>query len=285
MYQLKQKQISKLGFPHGILFEIEPSHSLLESMIGMQRVLYMLQQYPGRFSFEIWKDKNIGFRFFCSSTSVEGMLKAQLRSVYPQVIVKRSRTNIPSIKEGNHISACSFDLHGVELNLKRSGDFNYDPLRHILEAMNGHNSMIIVQFLFKKIKKIPKDKRIVLEQKYGDDLFFRDVRIPVLKCLVRIVTISNDKYKARESCDHIGRTFSVFDSDRCQLHPRVVSHPLIRNSYDILVSVTKRIFPIFSKPFMISVPELASMVHLPVGAESCGIEYSKSFLTPPHFIR
>jgi len=36
-----------------------------------------------------------------------------------------------------------------------------------------------------------------------------------------------------------------------------------------------RRFPLFSKDFMVSAPELASLVHLPVGAEEHGVDYSK----------
>jgi len=279
LYRLSQEEINRLGFPNGILLEVVPADASLDSMAGMQKVLYMLQQYSARFSFEIWKNKSFSFHFFSSSKAVEGMLKGQLSSIYPQVVVKRSKTSVPLFKDGDYVSSCSLVLHGVELNLKCSGDFHYDPLRHILEAMNGHDSRIIVQVLFERLRKIPKDKRILLAQKYGEDLFFRDTKIPILKCLIRITAVSEDGYQARESCEHISRTFSVFDSDRCQLVPRIVSYPLIRTSYGTLVNMAKRVFPFFSNRFMVSVPELASMVHLPVGAGSCGVEYSKPSLS------
>jgi hypothetical protein len=281
LYRFSQEDIERLDFPRGALFDVVPVESSLDSMVGMQRVLYMLQQYPGRFSFEIWKDKNISLHFFTSSKSAEGLLKGQFSSVYPQVVVKRSENSIPSMKEGDYVSSAYIVLKGVEFNLKRPDNFSYDPLRHVLETMNSHDTSMVVQILFEKLRKIPKDKRIVLTQKFGDDLFFRDVGIPVLKCLVRIVTVSEDGFKARESCEHVARTFSVFDSDRCHFFPKVVSFPLIRNSMSILASVTKRVFPLFSNSFMLSVPEMASMVHLPVGAGSCGVEYSKPSLSKP----
>jgi hypothetical protein len=280
LHELIQKEINSLGFPDGSLLEVSPPYSSLDSMVSMQRVLYLLQQYPGRFSLEIWKDDKIGFRFFCSLGSVEGMLKGQLSSVYPNVVVKRSEFSLPDLKEGEYVSACSLILHGVELNLKRSGDFSYDPLRHVLEAINSHDSKILIQILFERINKIPKNKRIVLEQKYGDDLFFRNSRVPVLKCLVRIAAISRDKFIARESCAHIARTFSVFDTDRAHLVPKIVSFPLVKNSYNVLSGMAKRTFPFFSDCFLISVQELTSMVHLPVGAESSGVKYSKPTIAP-----
>ncbi len=277
---MSQKEINCLDFPDGILLDVVPAECPLDSMVEMQKVLYMLQNYSGRFSFEIWKDDGFSFHFFSSSKSVEGMLRGQLSSVYPQVEIKRTDRTHPVFKEGNYVSACSLVLNGVELNLKCSDGFRYEPFRHILEAMNSHNSKIIVQVLFERLRRIPKDKRIALEQKYGDDLFFRDVGVPVLKCLVRITALSNDGYKARESCEYVARTFSVFDSDRSRLSPKVVSYPVFRNSLSILASMNLREFPLFSEQFMISIPELASMVHLPVGAEGCGVEYSKPSLSP-----
>jgi hypothetical protein len=279
LHKFSQNEINCLNFPDGVLLDIIPDESSLDSLIGMQRVLYMLQQYPGRFSFEIWKDKGFSFRFFTSSKSAEGLLKGQLSSVYPQVVVKRSDKSVPSFREGDYVSSAYIVFNGVEFNLKRSDNFRYDPLRHMLETMNSHDTSMVVQILFERLRKIPKNKRIVLTQKFGDDLFFREVGIPVLKCLVRVVAVSEDRFKARQSCEHVARTFSVFDSDRCRLSPNVVSYPIFRKSIDVLASMNQREFPLFSNSLMISVPELASMVHLPVGAESCGVEYSKPSLS------
>lgn len=279
LHRLSRGEIDCLDFPDGVLLDVAPVESLLDSMVEMQKVLYMLKNYSGRFSFEVWKGNGFSFHFFSSSKSAEGMLRCQLSSVYPQVAVKRSKASLPPVKEGDYVSACSLVLNGVELNLKCSDVFRYDPLRYLLEAMNGHDSQIIAQVLFERLKRIGKDKRIVLEQRYGDDLFFRDVGIPVLKCLVRVAAISEDGFKARESCEHVARTFSVFDSGRCRLSPKVVSYPVFRSSVDVLAGMNLREFPFFSSSFMASVPELASMVHLPVGAESCGVEYSKPSLS------
>jgi hypothetical protein len=145
--------------------------------------------------------------------------------------------------------------------------------------MNKSNAVVLVQVLFERIRKIPKDKRIILSQKYGDTLFFRGIRIPVLRCLIRIFAVSEDSYKARESCENVARAFSVFDSDRCQLIPKIISYPIIWDSYKVLKSMARREFPLFSDNFMVSVQELTSMVHLPVGAQSCGVDYSKPSLS------
>lgn len=280
LHKLTQKEINNLKFPKGLLLQIVPSHSSLDSINEMQHILYMLQQYPSRYTFEIWKDDKITLRFYCSSPSVEGMLKAQLNSVYPNVIVKRSKTSIPELKPGEYVSTGTIVLQGLELNLKQPDNYRFDPLRHILEAINIHECKIIVQVLFERLNKIPKDKKIILQQKYGDELFYQDFKIPILRCMIRIATISKEGYKTRESCMHITRTFSIFDSDKANMVPKIVTYPVIRNSYDVFSNIVKRRFPVFSKSFMASVPELTSMVHLPVGAENTGVEYSKPSIAP-----
>ena len=152
LHKLTQEEINKFGFPDGILLDVIPSHSSLDSMIGMQRIIYLLQQYPGRFSFEIWRyDNSSNLRFFCSSGRVEGLLKGQFSSIYPNVAVKRSEYTIPDLKEGEYVSACTIKLHGLELNLKRSSDFKYEPLLHILEAISRHSCKIVIQILFERM--------------------------------------------------------------------------------------------------------------------------------------
>ena len=83
LHRLRKDEIN-FGFPDGLLLGVEPPKCSMDSLLGMQRVLYMLQQYPGRFSFEIWKDKALSFHFFSSKNSAEGLLNSQLNSVYPR---------------------------------------------------------------------------------------------------------------------------------------------------------------------------------------------------------
>jgi hypothetical protein len=280
--QLSQFDLDKLGFPEGVLFDVVPSEASHDSIIGMQKVLYMVQNYPGLFSFEIWKDKKFSFHFFSSSKSAEGMLQSQLLSVYPQSSLKRSKTNLPLITEGEYVSSSSVKLIGSELNLRCPDDFHYDPLRHLIEAMKTNDSKTVVQVIFERVSKIPKGKKVVLTQKYGDDLFFRDIKIPLVRCLVRVCSISNKSYKAFESMEHVARTFSIFDSDRCQLVPDIRYFPLLKNSLKMLSNMNRRKFPTFSKSFLVSVPELASLVHLPTGGIP-GLDYVQPSLSPSNF--
>ena len=251
-------------------------------MIGMQHILYLLKNYPGRFSFEIWKDKGFRFLFFGSALSVEGMLKSQLYSVYPQIEIKRAKASSPEMNEGEYISSCSIFLSGPDLNLRCSEEFHYDPLRHVIEAMNFGKGKMIVQVLFERVNKIPKNKMAIIAQKYGDD-FFPGFNVPIFKCLIRISSASSSRYKARESMEHVARTFSVFDSKRAKLIPKLFQFPILRNSTRTLTSMVHRSFPIFHDGFLISIPELASMVHLPFGI-SC-LDYTRTTLSEPEFLR
>lgn len=273
-HQLSTRDLSSLGFPDGVLLDVAPSQAGLDSIIGMQKIIYMTQNYPGRTSFEIWKNKDFSFHLFSSARSAEGMFKSQLRSVYPQCEVRLSKTNLPQMNEGEFVSVCSLVLYGTELNLRCPEDFRYDPLRHVLEAMNTGGAKFFVQILFERMGKIPKKKVVVLAQKYGDAIE-TGAHIPLLRCTIRIASFSSDAFRAKESVMHVARTFSVFDSERCRLVPRFNSFvsPLL-----ILRGMNARRFPLFSG-FMASVPELASFVHMPVGAESCGIRYSEPSLS------
>ena len=203
VHQLSAGDVSSLGFPDGILLDVTPSQAGLDSIIGMQKILYMAQNYPGRTSFEIWKDKMFTFHFFSSARSAEGMLKSQLRSVYPQCEVHLSKTNLPEIREGEFVSTCSLVLYGTELNLRCPEDFRYDPLRHVLEAMNTGGAKFFVQVLFERMRIISKKKMVVLAQKYGK-MVETGARIPLLRCTIWIAAFSSDAFRARESMQHRG---------------------------------------------------------------------------------
>ena len=279
VHRLSLRDVEGIGFPDGILLEVTPAETTMDSILSMQRVLYMLQNYPGRFTFEIWKDNGFRFCFFASAKSAEGMIKSQLLSIYPQAGIERARDSTVKLREGEHVCSCTLQLKGQELNLRCPEEFHYDPLRHVLEAMNTCDSRVMVQILFERLGKIPTRKLTAVAQKYGDGRDFREGRVPVMKCLIRVASVSKNDYAAAESCGFVSRVFSVFDSGKCRLVP-VYPLPFLGGSLRILKSIAERNSPVFSKWFMISFPELASMVHLPVGAESCGVEYTAPSLTP-----
>lgn len=277
LHRLSEKDIARLGFPGGALLEVVPSPASLGSMTGMQTILYMLQNYPGRFSFEIWKDRHASFHFFTSSKSSVGMLKSQLLSVYPQSEIRLDKKSMPSVSEGDYAASCSIALFGSELDLRYPGDFHYDPLRHLLEAASGTSAKVFIQVLFGRAGKIPKGKAAALEQKYGD--LHTGLRPPVLNSLVRVSCFSPDERTALESMKLVSRVFSVFDSGRARLVPRF---PFIPGSLGILKGMNGRAFPLFRKGFLVSVPELACMVHLPCSGIP-GVEYSRPPLSEPDF--
>lgn len=279
LHRLKQGEINRLSFPDDILLKVEPAKCPMDSLLGMQRVLYMLRQYPGRFSFEIWKDETLSLHFFSSKSSVEGLLESQLKSLYPVIKIQKDDKPFPWIKEGDYVACCTLRIYGKELNLACAENFRREPYIHVIEALNGADK-VVVQILFEGLRKIPKNRRFIVAQKYGIV-----ERAPLFQCLIRIVSFSEDGCKAWESCEHVARTFSVFDSDS-HLMPEMLSYPLllIRNPYRFLKSMVERRFPLFSKDFIISAPELAPLVHLPVGAEEHGVDYSKPGLAPPPFL-
>ena len=246
---LSQNYINKLSYPEGILLEIIPSETSLNSISDMQTVLHMIGQYSGRFAFEIWKDDKFSFHFYSSSSGCEGLLRGQLSSVYPQCEIRKSNSSFTLMKAGDYISSCNLVLNYSDFSLKQANDFHYDPLRHLITAMNIHDCRFLIQVLFKRKKKIPKKTLVLMYQK--------NVKF-VFQCIIRIVTISPNRDITIECCEHLSHIFSVFDSDGNGLSPKF---PIIVN----LNPIVKRNFPLIGKKFLICSSELASFVHLPVG--------------------
>ncbi len=273
VYRLSRREILNLSFPDGVLLEATPGDSSMRSIESMQKILYLMQRYPARFSFEIWKDNGIRFFFYSFSSNAEGLMKSQLKSVYPEAKIERANSFIPLLKEMDFVSAGTVELTGWELNLRCPADFHYEPLRHLLQTINHFDGKVVFQILFERMGKIPKKKIPAVAHKYK--VFGR---APVVKCSIRYAVISPNMEKSREACQQIGHTLSIFDSETSWLVPKIVTYPIMTNSYCLLKRISERRFALFKKQFMISVSELSSMVHLPVGAGDCGVKYSKPSL-------
>lgn len=240
------------------LLKAVPTKVGINNLKILEEVLQILHRSKSRFSFEIWKDKEIEFYFHASREEDERDLALQLNSVYPSLEVKQALYSIPEFKEGDYISGGILEFTGQPFYLKTLDNFNYDPIVHILDAID---SSCIIQILFKPISKI-------LE-------IHNDVsKLPLFDCSIRVIAFSQEYEKARNSCYRILNSFSAFNSHVAQLEPKMISFPLVRNSYDLLKIISERRFPLFSK-FTVTSKELASFVHLPINAEEHGVRYAR----------
>lgn len=268
VHRLSKQEINTLW--HTRLLKVVPSNVPITNLKIMEEVFQVLHRSKSHFSFEIWKDKEIEFYFHASKKKDEGELALQLNTVYPNLEVGQAMHSIPWFKDGDYISGGLLEFRGQPFNLKKLEDFNYEPLLHILEAIN---SGCMIQVLFK-----PTVRVLEIQSSLSKVPLFNP-RLPVFSCSIRAIAYSPDYEKARKSCERILNSFSVFNTFVAQLEPKMISFPILRNSYGLLRKINKRKMP-FSK-FLVTSKELAAFVHLPIGAEDHGIRYARP--SPPGF--
>ncbi len=265
VHRLSKEDINTLW--HVRLLKVVPTKVDMNNLRIMEEVFQILHRSKSNFSFEIWKDKEIEFYFHASKEQDERELVLQLNSVYPNLEVEPAIHSVPWFKDGGYISGGILEFKGQPFNLKTLDDFNYDPLVHILEAID---TGCMIQIMFKPTIKILE----ILDGKSRNPPF--NPKIPIYNCLIRAVAYSPDYEKARKSCMRILNSFSVFNSHVAQLEPKMVSFPVLRNSYRLLRNINKRKMPTYKFP--ITSKELTSFVHLPINAEDYGVRYARPSL-------
>lgn len=280
--KLDQDFINGLGVGDGGVLEVSPSEedfgsqkkvqkSFSTDLKKVERFLYVMQRYDSGFSFEIWKEKNFRFFFYASEDKHLDALRKQLKAVYPESEVRRPEFIVPELRPGLWISSATIELEGNPSSLRTFRAFNYDPLIHILDSMEG---LDLVQVLFKPLSRETLKE---LSGRYGANFPEKMRESARYECLIRVISLTENPKATRLRCEHLSTSFSVFDSFRAQLvsSPVSFSIPWIHSSKRELKDFVKRRFPIFSKTLNLNLPELASIVHLPVGGEKHGVQYSR----------
>ena len=114
-----------------------------------------------------------------------------------------------------------------------------------------------------KVKKISsrllEKLRVKLdpEAPYTNEIL-RKLSSPCFKVLVRFVAFSNDFKEARRSVEILANAFRSFNGRYAWFRPRIISFPILRNSYSILKDIIKRKFPFIDfQTFLLSNEELA----------------------------
>lgn len=251
LYTIRREDLKSLRSKGYVLQAHAPDAE--EDMRGMQRVLRLLHGLKSTFSFEIWSGEETAFCFSSRSRKAIRYLGEQLESAYPDVRLGQPRQRFPS-PEGN-LSACTFGLKGQELNLRCPEDFSSEPLANLLSSLGKG----VFQVTFKPTK-VPRGKREAVVQKYGN--LFSEDSIPLYKCFLRMAC-----FDGRERCELAARSLPVLGTDKAELKPDFVSFPFLTSSFSVLRDMAERRMPLFSG-FLMSVPELTSLVHLPGGVGS-----------------
>jgi hypothetical protein len=224
-----------------------PSKTSFSNLKIMERILNLIHRRKSTFSLEIWHKEDFGFYIHATKREDLEEFLFQLNTVYPSSKMEFARYSTPELD--GYLSGGCLVLKGQEFGLKTLDDFDYDPLVHIIEAIDTD---CIIQILF-------KPARYVVETVQG--------KFPVFKCRIAVIACSDDWIRARKACERVLNGFSVFSTHVSQLEPKTISFPVFRNSYSLLKGVMKRKFSIFPRSFLVTSRELASFGHFPFTEE------------------
>lgn len=189
--------------------------------------------------FEFWRiNGSTNYFLFAKDRRTLEEFTSQLNAIYPNLIFKESIL-FPNLEK----FACGAYIL-LKNGIKSLAEFAYDPISHLLEAMQSNS---ILQILFKAEKS--KNKQ---------DLYFR--------ILIRLISSSNDAIQAREIVERVTNSFSVFSKD---FDFSIVRFPFFKN---FLKRMIRRDFPLFlnfeyRKTFILSLNQLACLAHFPINPE------------------
>ncbi len=245
IYKISEKKLRKIKNLEIIRFI--PSETSLNNLKIMEEVLKLIHRRKSTFSLEIWhKEENKDLEFYVYATKREDLEEFlyQLNTVYPSSKMEFARFSLPNFN--GFISGGYLVLKGQEFGLKTLDSFEYDPLIHVIEATDVD---CLIQILFKSTRYVVE----TVQEKF-----------PVFKCRIAVITCSNDWIKARKSCERILNSFSVFNTHVSQLEPKIISFPVLRNSFSLLKGMIKRKISLLTKSFLVSSKELAAFGHYPI---------------------
>ena len=227
-----------LKFPEIIKFI--PSETPFSNLLLWEEALKILWNKKATYSIEIWKVED--FEFYISSNRFERLreLAYRLSAVYPSSKLEFSKKVFPEAK--GYVASGFLKLKGSFLGLKTLEDFDYDSLVHVISAIRNP---CIIQFLF-------KPEKLVIETFSGD--------YPIYRLRIAVSTIAEKWKEARDECERILRSFSVFNGF-AKLKP-VLSSP-VRSSRSIFERIVKRQLSFF-EGFKITSQALATIAHFPI---------------------
>jgi len=233
---------------------------------------FLLKNKRSWAGFEVWKyDNAINYYLFARDLKTLEELKSQFNAIYQNAIFKEA--NVSFIPTHGFVCGAYVFLNNYLLKSRSIEDFEHDPLSHLLEAMQP-NSIIQVIFKAERIKEKKIEKIRTLEMGEGiKQRIISKLSLPCFRVLIRAIAISEDPERAREIIEHITNSFSVFNGEIATYDSHIISYPVLLTSFSILKRMFERKFPRFyniieyNKTFILSLPELASIVHLPTKAE------------------
>jgi DNA helicase HerA-like ATPase/DNA-binding MarR family transcriptional regulator len=279
-HRITAKQIEKLSRikPKGWLVGVTPSLEDKPTFSSLPNFLIPLYAYKKHACFEIWIHQNrISFYIFAREEKLLEEIKAQLSALYPNIFFKDAESTFIPLKAGSYVCASYLSLDYYYCKIKSIQDFDYDPLTHILESLSI-DAMLQVAFKAKKISTSFLERlkaKLDPGAPYTHEIL-RKFCLPCFKVIVRLAAFSESLEDARRGVETLANAFSSFNGSYARFKPRIVSFPILKNSYSILKDIVKRKFPFidFNKSFILSSEELATLFHLPIKIKDERINYT-----------
>jgi len=138
-HRLTERQIEKLNGikPKGLLVEAFPSLEDKPSLKSLQNFLIPLHGYKKHAAFEIWLHQNrISFYIFAREEKLLEEIKAQLNALYPNAYFRDAESTLIQLKAGSYVCGATLSLEYYYCEIKTIGDFDYDPLAHLIESLD-----------------------------------------------------------------------------------------------------------------------------------------------------
>lgn len=278
-HRLTEKQVEKLKAikPKGRLVEAIPSLEDKPNLNSIPNFIVPLHGYKKHACFEIWLHQNrVGFYVFAREEKLLDEIKAQLSVLHQNAFFKDAESTLIPLKTGSYACSATLSLNYCYCEINCIGNFDYDPLSHIIESLDI-DAMLQVAFTAKKISNASIEKlrsKLDPEAPYANEIL-RKLSLPCFRVLIRFVAFSENFEEARKSVETLANAFSSFNGRYARFKPRITSFPILKNSFSILKSVAKRKFPFidFNQTFLLSANELAVLFHLPIKIQDQRIGY------------
>jgi len=259
----------------------KPQLSAVSNFLLPVYSLLASRKFKATLGFEIWSYQNsISFYLLSNDSRALDQVKSQLNAVHRNAIFREPELRFLPI-EPTYVAGAWVYLDYYLFHTKTLDAFSYDPLSHILEAMQCD---AVLQLVFKAHKLSKKQAKMLENATISNDVeeeIVGKLTSPFFKVLIRAVAFSQDPNKARQVVEQIANAFAVFNGSYAVFRPLVISHPILSSSLSLLRKMVQRKFPRFyslelRKTFLLSLPELATIFHLPTDVEAYTVKFTSA---------
>ena len=280
MHKITSKDLDSIekAEPRGFLAQAIPYVEDKPEVYSIFDALVPFHDFKKPVSFEIWSfRKQKSFYFHAPKEQMLEMIRSSFNAVWPNAIFKKPKDLFIPLQSGHYISAATMQLEYHYCPMRALDSFADDPLRYLIEAMKT-DAVLQVMFKPEKIsdRLLAKLQQQLRSQAYDNirDEVLEKLSAPCFRALIRAITVSEKASEARQAIEIVTNAFSVFSGTHARLKAKIVSFP-IRNSFGAFKKTIGRSFPRFfsRKSFILSIPELAALVHMPIGRIP-GVRYS-----------